>query len=682
MTPADGANIALLLAFAVAAYAAVASVLGVRRDLPELVASARNGVAVLAVLITLAALGLLHGLLSHDYTLRYVYDHSSRAMPTAALVTSFWGGQQGSLLLWSWGLALLSLLVVVRSPLAGAVLAGRPLASQPPAVGQYAYAIAVLLGIQVFFLFILGFVSSPFDRLPIVAPDGRGLNPLLMDAGMRIHPPLLLTGYMSFSVPFAFAIAALATGRQGREWLRTVRGWMLLAWTIQGCGLLMGAWWAYHVLGWGGYWGWDPVENVALLPWLTATAFLHTIMVQERRGMLKVWTLALAITTFALAVFGTFVVRSGVLTSVHSFAQSTIGPYFFAFLGLVLIGSTALLIYRLPQLRAEGTFDALLSRETSFLLNNLLLVGIAAATFWGTVFPLVSEALRGTKVAVGAPFYQQVNGPLLVLLLLLMGAGPLLAWRVTSQRNLLRLLAGPVGVAVAVGVALFALGVERGLALLAAAACAFVVATVALEVYRGLRSRQRGGQALVPAIATLVARNRRRYGGYVVHLAMVLIAVGVLGSGHQVERTITLAPGQIAQVGSYSLRHGGLLDFRQDGAEGVLARLTLAGPNGQPLGTLAPDRRVYENWEQQPISGIAIQTTWPWLDDVYAVLLDVDAVNASTFHVFVNPLVLCIWLGGWLFLLGTLIAAWPDASPRPLSVRAAAAPREAVASEA
>ena len=596
MTPADGGNLALLLAFSVAVYAATAALLGVRRDVPELLASARNGVAVVAGLLTLAALALFHALLTHDFSLRYVYDHSSRAMPAAARLTSFWGGQQGSLLLWAWGLSLLSLLVLIRVQGAGARTQG-PNPTQHSALStQHSYVMAVLLGIQVFFLFVLGFVASPFERLAIVPPDGRGLNPLLMDPGMRVHPPLLLTGYMSFSVPFAFAIAALATGRVDRAWLRTVRGWMLLAWTIQGCGLLMGAWWAYHVLGWGGYWGWDPVENVALMPWLTATAFLHTIMVQERRGMLKVWTLALAIATFALAIFGTFVVRSGVLTSVHSFAQSTIGPYFFGFLGVVLIGSTALLLYRLPRLQAEGAFDAVLSRETGFLLNNLLLVGIAAAVFWGTVFPLLSEAVRGTKVAVGPPFYQQVNGPLLVALLVLMGVGPLLAWRYTSRASLVRNLAWPTGVAATVGIALYACGVERGLALLAAVACAFVVGAVALEYYRGVRARQRGGQAALPALATLVARNRRRYGGYLVHLAMVLIAVGVLGSSHQVERLVTLGPGESARVGEYTLTYDGLYDAREPDAEGVFARLGLRGPGGARLATLEPDRRVYRNW--------------------------------------------------------------------------------------
>jgi cytochrome c-type biogenesis protein CcmF len=678
MTPADGGNLALLLAFAVACYAVAASLLGARRRLPELVASARNGVAVVAALVTLASGALLYALLTHDFELRYVYDNSSRAMPEAALVTSFWGGQQGSLLLWAWGLSLVSLVVVVRYG-AGRRSLGRATTEGVPAL--LPYVVAVLLGIEVFFLFILGFVASPFERLAFVPPDGRGLNPLLMDPGMRIHPPLLLTGYMSFSVPFAFAIAALAVGAVGRDWLRAVRGWMLLSWTIQGCGLLMGAWWAYHVLGWGGYWGWDPVENVALLPWLTATAFLHTIMVQERRGMLKVWSLALAVVTFALAVFGTFVVRSGVLTSVHSFAQSTIGPYFFGFLGLVLIGSTALLLYRLPQLRAEGTFDALLSRERSFLLNNLLLIGLAATVFWGTVFPLVSEAVRGTKVAVGPPFYQQVNGPLLVALLLLMGAGPLLAWRYTSQRNLLRGLAAPAAVAALVGGALLLLGVEQGLAAVGAGACAFVVVAVAVEYWRGIRARQRGGQGALGALATLVARNRRRYGGYVVHLAMVLIAIGALGIGHQIERTISLAPGESAPIGRYTLRYGGLSGYQEPGVQAAFARLELDGPAGERIAALEPDRRAYRNWESQPVSGIAIHTTWPWLDDVYVVLVQTDTDDRATFHVFVNPLVFSLWAGGWLFLLGTLIAAWPDARPLAAGVPTAP-PREAVASGA
>ena len=678
MTPADGGNLALLLAFAVAIYAVAASLLGARRGLPELAASARNGVVVVAGLLMLASGALLYSLLAHDFELRYVYDHSSLAMPQAALVTSFWGGQQGSLLLWAWGLSLLSLVVVLRHR-ESIWSSGQPGGSRLPELMPY--VIAVLLGVEAFFLFILGFVASPFERLAFVPPDGRGLNPLLMDPGMRIHPPLLLTGYMSFSVPFAFTIAALAAGWVGRDWLRAVRGWMLLAWTIQGCGLLMGAWWAYHVLGWGGYWGWDPVENVALLPWLTATAFLHTLMVQERRGMLKVWTLALAIITFALAIFGTFVVRSGVLTSVHSFAQSTIGPYFFGFLGLVLIGATALLLYRMPHLRAEGAFDALLSRESAFLLNNLLLVGLAATVFWGTVFPLVSEAVRGTKVAVGPPFYQQANGPLLVALLLLMGAGPLLAWRYTSGRGLARSLAGPTAVGALVGLALLGLGVEQGLAAVAAGACAFVVVAVAVEYWRGVRARQRGGQAAVGALATLVARNRRRYGGYVVHLAMVLIAVGVLGSGHQIERTVSLGPGESATVGRYTLRQLGLSGYQQPGVQAAFARLDLDGPSGERIATLEPDRRAYRNWEQQPVSGIAIHTTWPWLDDVYVVLVQTEGDNRATFHVFVNPLVLCIWVGGWLFLLGTMIAAWPEARPLVAGVRAEP-PREAVTSGA
>jgi len=375
-------------------------------------------------------------------------------------------------------------------------------------------------------------------------------------------------------------------------------------------------------------------------------------------------------------------VRSGVLTSVHSFAQSPIGPYFFAFLGLVLIGSTALLLYRLPLLRAEGSIDRVLSREAGFLLNNLLLVGIAAAVFWGTVFPLLSEAVRGTKVAVGAPYYQQVNGPLLVALLLLMGAGPLLAWRYTSRASLVRNLTWPAVVALGVGAALLVLGLEQGLALVAAAACAFVVGSVALEYWRGVRARQRGGQALWPAVATLVARHRRRYGGYLVHLAMVLIAVGVLGSGHQVERTLSLATGESAQVGGYTLSYEGMYQYRQPGVEAAFARVQLGDRSGQRLGTLEPDRRVYRNWEQQPMSGIAIQTVLPWLDDVYVVLVGVDDANRATLHVFVNPLVICIWLGGWLFLLGTLVAAWPEARPLPVGLRAVPPPREVAASEA
>jgi cytochrome c-type biogenesis protein CcmF len=407
------------------------------------------------------------------------------------------------------------------------------------------------------------------------------------------------------------------------------------------------------------------VENVALLPWLTATAFLHSVMVQERRGTLKVWNLALVIASFALAIFGTFVVRSGVLSSVHAFAQSAIGPFVFGFLAVALVVSLSLLLSRLPLLGAESGFESLASREAAFLLNNLLLAAAAAATFWGTVFPLVSEAARGVKVSVGAPYYQQVNGPLLLALLVLMGVGPLLAWRRTSGAGFWRNARWPLAVAGAVGASLALAGVGRGLAVVAFAAAAFTLATIAVEYWCGVRLRRRTtGESYPAALAGLVARAPRRYGGYLVHLGIVLLAAGVTGSSfYQTERAGTLARGESLAVGRYTFTHRGLFERAEPGVRVVLASLEVRR-GGDPLGELQPARRIHRNWEQQPVTAVAYRTVGPWLDDLYVLLTGWDESGAATFRVFVNPLVSLLWAGGALFLFGALVCAWPTASRR------------------
>src|SRR5579864_2132736 len=410
------------------------------RGLPQLVVSARRSLLVVTFFMLLAATALVVSFLIHDFGVAYVAHQSSRAMPWYYTASAFYGGQEGSLLYWAVMLGIFSAIFVFTSKRAPAALVP--------------YVMATLMGIEIFFLIVLTTVSSPFLRSPIVPADGQGLNPLLMDPGMLVHPPMLLMGYMSFSVPFAFAVAALITGKLNNDWLRAIRRWTLAAWTIQTVGLILGAWWAYHVLGWGGYWGWDPVENAALLPWLTATAFLHSTMVQERRGMLKVWNLVLVVATFALSIFGTFEVRSGIISSVHSFAYSDIGSYFFVFLVIVIAFSSMLFVFRLPKLRPEQEFDSVISREGSFLLNNLLLVGIAFAILWGTLFPLISDAFSHQTMTVGPPFYDQVSRPLFIVLILAMGIGPLLAWRRTSTRVLWRNLAVPAIAAAACAIVL------------------------------------------------------------------------------------------------------------------------------------------------------------------------------------------------------------------------------------
>src|SRR2546423_1949598 len=469
----------------------MASIVGMRWRNGELVASGQNAAWAVCGLITAASLTLLTALAIHDFSLRYVGEHSSRAMPLDLVLAAFYSGQQGSLLYWSWTLSIFTAIVLWQQRKPGPHRVFMP------------YVVAVLMLVEGFMSLLLGFVAAPFEPLPRRPADGVGLNPLLYDEGMRIHPPMLLAGLMSWSVPFAFAIAALATGKLGNEWVALSRRYAMVAWVILGLGNVLGAWWAYHVLGWGGYWGWDPVENVALMPWLVGTAFTHSIQMQERRGMLKAWNLGLIMVAFFLSIFGTFVVRSGILASVHAFALSAIGPYFLTFLAVVIIGSLGLLFWRLPKLRSDNQLDALLSREASFLINNLLFLGVTFAIFWGTIYPLVAEALADQKVSVGPPFFKQVAGPLLGGVILLMGIGPLMPWRRASRDHLMNSFMLPVTGAI-VGLAVLAvLGVRDPFAILGFGLCLFVLGTVLQEFIRGALARLRATAAnYVPVLGS------------------------------------------------------------------------------------------------------------------------------------------------------------------------------------
>src|ERR687887_284018 len=478
-------QITIVGAFALAVYAAIASVLGERMRVRELVASGQNAAYGVTALITAASFTLIVAFAVHDFSLRYVWEHSSRSMSMDLVLAAFYSGQQGSLLYWAWTLSIFSAMVLWQQHRPGPHRVFMP------------YVVAVLMTIEAFMCLLLGFVATPFETLPRTPVDGVGLNPLLYDEGMRIHPPMLLAGLMSWTVPFAFAIAALATGRLTNEWVSLARRYAMVAWLILGLGNVLGAWWAYHVLGWGGYWGWDPVENVALMPWLVGTAFVHSIQMQERRGMLKAWNLALIMVTFFLSIFGTFVVRSGILASVHSFALSAIGPFFLAFL--------ALFFWRLPCLGSDNQLDALLSRESSFLLNNLLFLGITFAIFWGTIYPLVAEAIADTKVSVGPPYFEQVAGPLLGGMLLLMGIGPLMPWRRASRDHLLHNFLLPVGLGVFGLVVLVAVGIRDPFAMLGFWLCLFVLGTVVQEFVRGARARHRAtGENYLHALGSLI----------------------------------------------------------------------------------------------------------------------------------------------------------------------------------
>ncbi len=643
---------ALILALILAIYGMVASLLGARRRVPELLQSGYRATYAVAFLVAVALIALVIAFVRHDFRLAYVAGRSSRDMPLHYVIAAFYGGQEGSLLYWTLvasGLGALALYLHRRSD--------RTLLP---------YMNATLLSVVTFLLLVLTVVSSPFRLLPVTPPDGAGLNPLLRDPGMMAHPPLLLSGYAGFTVPFAFGMAALITGRLGSDWLRAIRRWTLLAWTLLGLGLLIGAWWAYHVLGWGGYWGWDPVENLALLPWLTSTAFLHSVIVQERRGMLKVWNLALLLATFALSIFGTFIVRSGMLSSVHAFAVSSIGHWFLSFLALVLVVGIGLLVYRLPGLQSERQIESVSSREAGFLYNNLLLTAMAFAVFWGTTFPLFSELFWDTRITVGPPFYNRVVGPLLLVLLLLMAIGPLLAWRRTDVRLLLHNVRWPAMTGIVVGL-IGLVAFSRPWAAAAYAVTMIAAGVTLQEFWRGIQARRRNARENVFLAAwELLRRNNRRYGGYLVHLAILLMAVGIIASNaFQLERQFVLRPGEQGTIGPYTVVYRGLEDRRMADAEIVAAQVDIY--RGQRYaGTVESFRFFYRNYEDQPTARMGIKLVG--MDDVYVVLDRWQDDGMASLRVYVNPLVIWIWIGGVVFVLGTLTLFWPQPVPALLRV--------------
>jgi cytochrome c-type biogenesis protein CcmF len=499
-----------------------------------------------------------------------------------------------------------------------------------------------------------------------VPADGVGLNPLLYDTGMLYHPPMLLAGYMSWTVPFAFAIAALATGRLDSEWIRATRRYALVAWLILGIGNLLGSWWAYHVLGWGGYWGWDPVENAAIMPWFLGTAYIHSVMIQERRGMLKVWNQVLLLATFCLCIFGTFVVRSGVISSVHSFATSTVGPYYLALLAAAMLGSLALLVARMPLLRSDNRLESMLSREASFMLNNLLFLGITFAVFWGTIFPLISEAVQGAKLTVGPPYFNQTAGPLFLALILLMGVGPLMPWRKTTPRHLVRSFLPPTIGALAVTAITVAAGARSPWAVVAVLLCVFSSGTVVLEFVRGTRARRATtGDSHAAALLGLIRRNNRRYGGYVVHLGVVMIGLAIVASSfYQEERQVSLRPGETVEVGGYRLTFQRLTERAEPGVRIVEAPLVVQAGGSSEL--LHPAKQFFKNFERQPSTSVAIRTTAA--EDLYVVLAGWEPNGTVSFLVFVNPLVVWLWVGGMVVLAGSFVTLWPDPLPRRLPV--------------
>jgi cytochrome c-type biogenesis protein CcmF len=643
MIPEIGTG-ALLVALTLALYGAVVAAIGARQRRPALVESAQHAALGVFVLLTGALLLLIYAFLTFDFSVRYVANNTNLGTPFYYRITAVWGALEGSIVLWAWMLGLYTLLVVLRHRTSAREL--------------YPWVLTVMLSVAAFFLLVMTLPAPVFARITPIPADGRGLNPLLEDSGMITHPVALYLGFTGFTVPFAFAVAALVTGRISDFWITTTRRWTIVAWYFLSLGLLIGGWWSYHVLGWGGYWAWDPVENAAFMPWLTATALLHSVMVQERRRMLRLWNLALVVLTFSLTLFGTFLTRSGVIASVHAFTQGAIGVFFLSFLALVVLIALGLIAWRWDTLGAQGELDSVISRESAFLLNNVMLVAATFTVFFGTVFPLLAEAVRGEKISVGAPFFNQVNVPLFLSLIFLMGVGPLIAWRRASPDNLKRNFLWPVVIGLVSATVLRLAGIGSTLVAISLALTVFVAATIAVDVVRATRARRGMGERVLPALGGLLLRHNRRYGGFVVHLAVLVVAVGVIGSQTwSVHTETTLKRGEQAELGGYQIRFDGLRESQESNHGKVTGTFTVV--NGKAAGTVLEPAKKFYPQEQSPIAYVDYRLGF--IDDIYLVLGDFARDGTSvTVKIQVNRMVSWIWLGGVVLTLGTVLSVLPE----------------------
>ena len=655
-------NFALWVTWFLGIWAAIAAFSGKWRGRPELTQSIVRSSYAMFGLLLVASLSLWKGLLTHDFNIEYVAAYTSSNLPTYFTVAAFWAGQKGSLLFWAFVLSIFAALAQVTTS------------------KRYSYLLPYVAGVTatviVFFVSAMLFGENPFTRLAFTPADGSGLNPQLQNVAMTIHPPMLYLGYISITIPFAFAVAALLSRRLDTGWLHAIRKWTLVSWLFLSIGITLGMWWAYVELGWGGYWAWDPVENASLLPWLTMTAFLHSVMIQEKRGMLRRWNMSLVIGSFLLSIFGTFITRSGIISSVHSFAQSSIGYFFLVFLVIAAISSFTLLYTRWPLLKAETNLESMLSREAAFLFNNLMFVGIAFSVLWGTLFPILSEWIRGEKITVGPPFFNKVNIPLGLLLLALTGIGPLIAWRKASTANLKRQFLFPVSVGLVVGAGVFAFGVRDFYVDVALTLSGFVLGTLIQEFYRGTRARHNMYSESYPyALVRLIGRNRRRYGGYIVHLGILSYFLAFSGYAFKLDKETTLKPGQSVEVRSpfghtYTLTHLGVSQY--EALNRVVSAATMeVRRDGEKIGILKSEKRQHVDGlgrpTFEPSTEVGIRSDLR--EDLYVVFAgSVEGTEEAVYRVTIIPLVWWLWFGGVILAIGGLITMWPG-GPIPVAER-------------
>ena len=645
----------LALAFVVTLYAIVASLIGIRTRNDKLIASGRNAAIGTCVAISAAIFSLLYLFLTDDFSVAYIAGHSSIDLPLHFKISSVWGGQEGSLLFWAWILTVYSAICIIQNR-------NKHRSMMP-------YVTAVLMGTSLFFTALHLFVVNPFTLGGVQLPggavrlfhpaDGDGLNPLLQDTLMVIHPPMLYTGLVGFAIPYAFCIAALITRQLGDTWIRTTRRWAMITWGFLGIGVLLGGFWAYHELGWGGFWAWDPVENASLMPWLIGTAYLHSVMVQEKKGMLKVWNVVLVIAAYSMSIFGTMLTRSGLVESVHAFAKSDIGGYFMAFIVVTLSGALYLILDRLPYLKADSQMGSVISRESSFMFNNLVLLVSCFAVLWGTMFPVLSEWYNGEKITVGAPFFNRVNVPIAIFLLFLTGVGPLLAWRKASTDSLKRNFLMPAAIALATGIPLYLMGVDHFYAWLSLVMATFVGITIIREFYKGAQARRYGtGERFHEAIVNLTLRNTRRYGGYIIHFGFVLLFVG--WSGQAFSEKIRLPESKIGsqfKVHQYDLRVEDMGVRQGPNYAAQYASVSLY-EYGKKKAIMLPEWRRYGGRDQQGTTEVAILSMLR--TDIYLVFQGSTDGVTGDFTIYYNPLVMWVWIGGTILGFGTLIALLPN----------------------
>ena len=659
--PAIGYS-AQVLALVLAIYTIVVAVIGARRNRQDLILSAKNAALGVTFFLTVAVGVMVYLLVTQHYQTEYVASVTNRDATMFFRVSALWGSQNGSLLVFAWFMSIFSSAVLLSKW--GVMKSLIP------------YVMAVINAVLAFFIGLVVTVANPFTQLSFVPADGQGMNPMLYHWGMVIHPPILYIGFVAFVVPFAFAIAAMITGQRSDLWMRTTRRWSLVAWVFLSMGLLLGGRWAYDVLGWGGYWGWDAVESAALIPWLVATPFLLSVIIQEYRGMMKRWNMALIILTFALVIEGTSLTRSGVIGSVHTFAQSAIGPLFLSFIGIMFIASLALFVYRWDMLEGENELDSVFSREAIFLLNNLLFMAVAFTVWWGTHFPIISEAILGEKIVVGPPFFRQAVGPLFAAIVLLMGIAPLMPWRHVTSKRLVKSLTVPTIIGVSVMIFLYVFTwIKMFGAVMTFGFIAFSLSVIIMEFWRGIQARRRKhDENIFVALGRLTARNRRRYGGYLIHIGVLLTAIGIIGMEfYQVETQQNVARGESFSisspfVGTYDIKFINLETVSGGvGIQNTEATVQISR-NGKVVDTLVPYRELFVR-QQQPMTIPDIHREWTG-HELYVIVAgwEPDGQSAS-FKAYINPLINWLWGGGIVFILGTLVAAWPASEMKQKRVK-------------